>query len=564
MNRKTIRLRHTASFALAGLLTLSACGGGTASTPSTPSNPTPAPQKVTISGTVHLPAGTLSLAGTEADWSAPHVPGELLVASDPDTLSAQGLGSEEGIGSLLAGLTTEPLGELGLLRVQTPDPQALADALAERGLASQPNYIYEVQAAPTPNDPGYPGNAGVRVGGAAQHQTYLTQIQAMEGWKILDANGKNRTGAKVAVLDTGADRNHPDLKSRIVGGYDYCSTLIGGTCSGQDSDFAEINNHPRGHGTAMLGLVGAATHNSVGLSAVTWAGPLLAVKVFGDQQGGNGSAATTASLARGIDYSVAQKARVINVSLGIPGLVSDPTVRAALDRAAAADIVVVSAAGNTSGDGIYFPANQPDVLAVGAVNSQGVMSCFSARPKSGQTLNMLAPGGDLSSCGGRDDRILELDVGSGYKLSAGTSEASALVSGAASLIRNAYPGLNAAQVRQALISGGKAAGSYKQLNLPGAVNAAKALTSAPAPTPTPKPKYYDLTVQAYQDSRAVGTPFTKSAQLLSSLEIPYRLNLPAGTYTLKATVDTDLRSYLGQVDVTATSDKAVNIPVEAQ
>ncbi|MFC6618941.1 hypothetical protein [Deinococcus radiophilus] len=124
MNRKTIRLRHTASFALAGLLTLSACGGGTASTPSTPSNPTPAPQKVTISGTVHLPAGTLSLAGTEADWSAPHVPGELLVASDPDTLSAQGLGSEEGIGSLLAGLTTEPLGELGLLRVQTPDPQA--------------------------------------------------------------------------------------------------------------------------------------------------------------------------------------------------------------------------------------------------------------------------------------------------------------------------------------------------------------------------------------------------------------------------------------------------------
>ncbi|MFC6618944.1 hypothetical protein [Deinococcus radiophilus] len=96
------------------------------------------------------------------------------------------------------------------------------------------------------------------------------------------------------------------------------------------------------------------------------------------------------------------------------------------------------------------------------------------------------------------------------------------------------------------------------------MNAAKALTSAPAPTPTPKPKYYDLTVQAYQDSRAVGTPFTKSAQLLSSLEIPYRLNLPAGTYTLKATVDTDLRSYLGQVDVTATSDKAVNIPVEAQ
>ncbi|WP_261665050.1 S8 family peptidase [Deinococcus sp. Marseille-Q6407] len=550
----------TAPWLLGALLTLglTACGGG-GSAPN-PGSGTPGPSQpgnVRVSGEVQLPAGALSVMAAEtaetADWDAPHVPDQLLVTSGG--LSAQSLSPQ------LAGLRTESLSELGLVRVWTPQPQELAQQLAESGIASQPEYLYQVQAT-TPNDPGFPGNAGIDVGGI-QHQDYLTQIGAASAWRQLQGQGKSPAGVLTAVLDTGADRSHPDLSSRLRGGYDFCSTVIGGGCSGTDSDYSDILTEPRGHGTAMAGLIGAATNNGRGLSGMTWSGPLLAVKVLGDQQGGNAAFATTSSLAAGLGYAVKQGARVVNMSLGIPGLKSDPAVRQQIERAAQADIVMISAAGNTPGDGLYFPANQPEVIAVGAVNPAGQMSCFSARPKDGQKLDLLAPGGE-SGCGRGTSTMLELDRleldrSGGYKLSAGTSEASALTSGAASLIRAAYPGLKAAQVRQALLEGGKPSAdtAQPQLNLPGALAAAQRLSG----TPAPQPNRYTLIVQAYQNGRAVGAPFKQTAETLKTLKLPYTLNLPRGRYDLRAEVDTSKASYQGQTTVDAQGDTTQNIAV---
>ncbi|MDO4264174.1 MAG: S8 family serine peptidase [Deinococcus sp.] len=543
-------------------LGLSACGGSTPA-PSDPPPGTSAPATVKISGQVVLPQGALAQggalqsdslqsdgepmvqgqsasAGTVA-WSAPHVPGELLVSSGG--LSAQALSTR------LGGLQAEHLSDLGMIRVQAPDPQALAGELAAEGIASQPNYIYTALA--TPNDPGFPGNAGLILGGKRWHQDYLTQVGAAQGWAQL---GGTPNGVLTAVLDTGVDSRHPDLQGRLSGGYDTCAVLAGAACQGEDTNPAEVRAGQTGHGTAMTGLIAAATSNGVGLSGMTFQTQVVPVKVFGDD--GQTSSGTTVSLARGLAVATDSKAKVINMSLGIPGLKADPEVQKQLARAAAADIVVIAAAGNAPDQGLYFPANQPEVIAVGAVNPAGQMSCFSARPQAGETLDLLAPGGE-SGCNRAGSSILELAPG-GYRLSAGTSEAAAITSGAASLIRAAYPGLKAAQVRQALVQGGRPTDSAQpQLNLPGALAAAQQLSATPT-----QPVAYDLTVQAYQNGKAVGAPFQKVGQPLTSLSLPYELNVPRGAYELRAEVDTSKASYRGVGNVNAAAAaNTLNIPV---
>ncbi|GHF94227.1 serine protease [Deinococcus piscis] len=543
------------SVTLGALLTLSltACGGTPAPAPGTPN-----PSTVRISGNVTLPQGSLALGAQSvkttgeqaqnpvgqggADWSAPHVPGELLVSSGG--LSAQAVNTR------LGGLHQEHLSQLNMIRVQTSDPQELAQQLAAEGVSSQPNYLYTALAIP--NDPGFPGRAGVQIGEGQQHQTYLTQIGAAEGWAQL---GAAPAGALTAVLDTGVDLGHPDLRGRLASGYDTCSVLADANCQGEDGNPSEVKAGQTGHGTAMTGMIAAATNNGLGLSGMTWQGQAIPIKVFGDN--GQTSSATTVSLASGIAKAVDLKARVINMSLGIPKLNTDPKVHEQLLRAANADILMISSVGNTPGDGIYFPANHPTVMAVGAVNPAGQMSCFSARPQSGQTLDLLAPGGEYG-CDRPTHQLLELAPG-GYQLGIGTSEASALTSGAASLIRAAYPGLSAAQVRQALVTGGKPTDSAQpQLNLPGALAAAKALVGTPAP---PQPVYYDLTVQAYQNGKAVGAPFQKVGQQLTSLSLPYELNVLQGTYELRAVVDTSKASYSGKTTASAPAS-GVNITVQ--
>ena len=547
----------SASLLLGSLLTLglTACGGTTPA-------PNPAPTTVKISGEVVLPQTALAQGAAQgvvaqgaagegtapadlfaqANWDAPHVPGELLVSSGG--LAAQAVSTR------LSGFQAESLSDLGLIRVHTPNPEALAGQLAAEGISSQPNYIYSALA--TPNDPGFPGNVGI----GQWHQDYLTQVGAAEGWAQL---GSAPAGVLTAVLDTGVDRSHPDLRGRLIGGYDTCSVLAGGNCQGEDTDPSELQFGQVGHGTAMTGLIGAATNNGLGLSGMTWQGQMVPIKVFGDDGQAN-SSATTISLARGLAIATDSKVRVINMSLGIPGVQSDPKVNEQLTRAAAADIMMIAAAGNTPDQGLYFPANRPEVMAVGAVNPAGQMSCFSARPRAGETLDLLAPGGE-NGCDRAASWILELTPGD-YRLGAGTSEATAITSGAASLIRAAYPGLSALQVRQALVQGGKPTDSAQpQLNLPGALAVAQQLSAAPAPTPQPTPTTYNLTVQAYRNGQPVGAAFKASGQL-TSLKLPYELNVPQGTYELRAKVDTSKASYSGAATVTATTNTTATIAVQ--
>ena len=303
----------------------------------------------------------------QPDWNLPHVPGEVLVVGG-EALVGAGLGNSNLDDLGLDSLSVQPTGAQGLaqvqrlLRVQTPageSDQAFAARLAQslnsgsgngqvgtQGLSSQggalvqPNYIYS--ALSVPNDPGYPtsSNAGIMIGGSPYDQDYLTRINVLGGWDAVQAAGKPVVGAVTAVLDTGIDRSHPEFQGRLLPGYDFANN---------DNDPSEVLSGDVGHGTSSAGLIGATGNNGAGLAGLTWSGQnLLPVRVFDDSGG-----ATTLNLSRAIDYAAAQKARVVNMSLGLRGAGSDPALARSIQAAANAGLVLVAAAGNTAGDGLY-------------------------------------------------------------------------------------------------------------------------------------------------------------------------------------------------------------------
>lgn len=526
--------------ALLGAL-LVGCGPSTGPTP--PGTPNPGTPTFSVSGQVLLPgagAASLTAAEQEALWALPHVPGEVLVRdAGTGELGAQGL-------SVLSGVTIQAVPGTDLSRAATPageDDAAFAGRLAAAGLDVQPNLIYRPLAVP--NDPGFLDNAGLAVPGRPYlyDQDYLTRIRALEGWNRLEALGKPKSGVLTAVLDTGVDRSHPELAGRLRPGRDFCSRLVNDTCQGTDDDPAEVTAGDVGHGTSSAGIIAANTNNGQGIAALTWGGTVLPVKVFGTD--GRISGATSASLTAGLNYAVAQGARVINLSLGFAGEVgrpaqADPAIRSALQAAAGADVVVVAAAGNTPDQGLYYPASDPNVLAVGAIGRGDSLACYSARPLAGQkALDLVAPGGNAGTGTGNcyvtsDYDILTLTtVALGrYTLRAGTSEAAPQVSGAASLLRGAFPALTAAQVRQALTAGARQAEGGRILNVEGAIAQAERLAATP-----PTNRTYNLVVEARRGGSVVARKTFTGTLATNQRTIPYTLNgLAAGSYTLTARV----------------------------
>ncbi|TDE85744.1 S8 family serine peptidase [Deinococcus sp. S9] len=429
-------------------LTLVACGGTTPTDSGAGDSPNNALLCAQVTSSAGLTGAARPTAAAPSGWAAPHVPGQVLVASG--TLSTQGL-------SVLSTVRTQQVTpELRLAWTPAGETDAaFAARLAAAGLRVQPNFIYQPLALP--NDPGYPGNGGV-ADPAGATQDYLNRIHVAGAWGVLEAQGKMPVGALTALLDTGVDASHPDLEGRLLPGVTFM-----GTASLADAT---------GHGTATAGLLGAATNNGLGLAGVTWTGrTVLSVNV---QCGGG---ITTAALAQGLAYAVAQGAKVINMSLGVSGNPGDAELEAALDRAAES-AVLVAAAGNTSGDGVYYPASNPNVIAVGALGARDdELACYSARPNDTRkrALDIVAPGGaGAGACPGAtsDEDLLVLAPGGGYQRSAGTSEAAPLVSGVAALMRAANPALTAAQTRERLLASVDRSGGLPRLDAEAAVRAA--------------------------------------------------------------------------------------------
>jgi subtilisin family serine protease len=216
----------------------------------------------------------------------------------------------------------------------------------------------------------------------------------------------------VAVVDSGVAASHPDLAGRLLPGHDFV-----------DKDATPQDGN--GHGTHVTGIVAADAGNGVGIEGVAPGAMVMPVRVLD-----NSGSGTADDVAKGIDWAVAHHADVINLSLGgdaLSTVVGDNTqFVAAVDRAVAAGVVVVAAAGNDSLPYCEQPATQGKILCVGAVDSRGVRSFFSS---SG---DLVAPGG--SGAGGSSEDILSTWNDGTYMDLAGTSQATPHVAGVAALL----------------------------------------------------------------------------------------------------------------------------------
>ncbi|AST91496.1 S8 family peptidase [Sutcliffiella cohnii] len=235
------------------------------------------------------------------------------------------------------------------------------------------------------------------------------------------SSGVTGSGVKVAILDTGIHASHPDLNVR--GGASFIS--------GESNPYIDSN----GHGTHVAGTV-AALNNTVGVLGVAYNAELYAVKVLSASGSG-----TLSGIAQGVEWSIANKMDVINMSLG--GSSGSTALQRAVDNAYRNNIVVVAAAGNSGAQGnrntIGYPARYSSVIAVGAVDSNNNRASFSSV---GSELEVMAPGVS----------ILSTVPGSSYASYNGTSMASPHVAGAAALLKAKYPNWSAAQIRNKLNS----------------------------------------------------------------------------------------------------------------
>ncbi len=246
-------------------------------------------------------------------------------------------------------------------------------------------------------------------------QWALTRLQAEQVW-----GQQPGRGTIVAVVDSGVDASHPDLKGDVIPGADFVSGTGG---NGFDDE--------HGHGTHVAGIIAATANNGIGVAGLAQGVKVMAVRVLDSTGSGWDS-----TIAQGIIYATDHGASVINLSLGGPG--SDVSA-SAISYALAHGVVVVAAAGNerASGDPVTYPAAYPGVLGVAASDSSDATASFS---NTGAYVDVTAPG----------VRVLSTYPGDRYAWMDGTSMATPYAAAAAALLKSGHPSLTPAEVDSAL------------------------------------------------------------------------------------------------------------------
>src|SRR5690625_429491 len=314
-----------------------------------------------------------------------------------------------------------------VVRERAADPAARAGELRGRPdveFAHPDYYLYPLGSAAT----GYGTDPCLR------EQWAATAFGVPDAWELA---GEHEV--VVAVIDSGIDVNHEDLRDKVLPGYDFV-----------DNDRDPRPNTVTGgnHGTHVAGIALASKGNGVGIGGVAGVGnvKLLPIRVI-DESGRAtiGTVARAVRWAAGLEVEGAPRnenpAHIINLSLGLPvtaGL--DPQANEledALKEASAANVLVVAAAGNvggdwaTSGHGLYYPAASSHVLSVGSVGPRYERSHFSAwsSDPQGRTVDVMGPG----------QGILSTIPWSRYGYDSGTSMAAPYVSGVAALVLTRLP-----------------------------------------------------------------------------------------------------------------------------
>lgn len=201
----------------------------------------------------------------------------------------------------------------------------------------------------------------------------ILAVKADKAW-----NTTKGSGARVLILDTGLDKNHPDLKSRYEKGRNFTA----GSVKKVDDNVTDT----LGHGTHVAGTIAA---DGSCISGVAPEAKLLSGKVC--QENG----CSTAAIIAGIDWGVSEKVDVVSMSLGGP--TTTPAQQRAMERAENGNVVVVAASGNDGVRRISYPAAYPSAIAVGAVAQTPEGLKRAEFSQYGPGLDIVAPGVDVIS-----------------------------------------------------------------------------------------------------------------------------------------------------------------------
>ena len=282
--------------------------------------------------------------------------------------------------------------------------------------------------------------------------THDADIDWLEAFNYISGNNITLSDVVIAMVDTGADLNHPDLNIWANTGWDF-----------QDNDNDPTDED--GHGTHTGGLAGAITNNGVGTTGVSLGNTeLMILRVCGD------SGCSVSNLISAYTYAADNGADVMNISIG--GLFRSRSEDQAIKYAWKNDVVITASAGNNGGSlngstWKNYPAAYNNVMAISSTDWHDDLAYYSSH---GNWLSVAAPGGELF-CGNADCSSILKEAGSysttptyplggnstygafgwnsstPYDYAQGTSMSSPVVAGLAALIRAIDPGLTNSEVR---------------------------------------------------------------------------------------------------------------------
>jgi len=372
----------------------------------------------------------------------------------------------------------------GLARLQKALGAGNAEAIVKR------------YATRIPNDPQF------------GQQYWLSKINAPTAWNTTTGS----SSVIVAVIDTGAQLSHPDLRDNL---YKNSDGTIGFNAPAPGTPPEDMEDDY--HGTHCAGTIGARGNNGLLVSGVNWTVKIIPIKFLLPGKGGN-----SADLVSSLNFVLAQKAKGVNIratSNSYGGGGASAAEIEAFTKLGAVGILNFCAAGNgdAAGNGVnndttpFYPANidSPYIVSVGASDRADVPAGFSNY--GAKTVAIFAPGVDVLSLAGKG----------GTQLLSGTSMATPCTAGSAALVWSVHPGIGALAMKALLMnSSTKLASLTGKCVSGGRVNVAQALALAgpingPAtPTPTPQPSFI-LTGTVYSDFSKT-TPLSGAVVTLSN------------------------------------------------
>lgn len=340
----------------------------------------------------------------------------------------------------------------------TPVQEATKEYLSDdRVIEAVPNYELELFNDATVNDIYF------------RQQTYLWQTHSVQAWSILDKTVHKKI--KVAVLDTGADIQHPDLVNMI--NHDESKEIVdeNGTMTSLKGDGYRngIYTTSGGHGTHISGIIVAEANNNIGIAGAASSLDnsiidLVAIDVFSEEE-----KTSLKYVLKGLEYAKEIGAKVVNLSLGVQkrSIGNDILLESVCNTLAENGVIIVCAAGNygTSDNGRVdvVPSDYESTISVIGLNGsqKSPTSCYGSRK------DISAPGTD----------ILSTVKNGEYGIMSGTSMAAPQVTAVVAMMCSIKPDLRVEDVRQVLSQSAIDLGmpGYDVLTGAGLINAEEAL-----------------------------------------------------------------------------------------